>query len=98
MAKVNRLAIIAARLALLALVLAAWEWLPRLGVVNSLLLPPLSDVLATLVHQLGRPQVHEAIAVTAGEVILAFVIAVPLGAAIGVLAAENEYFGAIFKP
>ena len=29
---------------------------------------------------------------------MAFVIAVPLGAAIGVLAAENEYFGQIFKP
>src|SRR6202008_4281080 len=45
-----------------------------------------------------RAQVHEAIAVTAAEVILAFVIAVPLGAAIGVLAAENEFFGAFFKP
>ena len=44
----NRLAFILARLALLALVLAAWEWLPRLGIVNPLLLPPLSDVLAML--------------------------------------------------
>ena len=87
-----------ARLALLALVLAAWEWLPRFGIVNPLLLPPLSDVLAMLGQLLGRAQVHEAIAVTAAEVILAFVIAVPLGAAIGVLAAENDYFGAIFKP
>jgi NitT/TauT family transport system permease protein len=95
---VNRLAIVLTRLALLALFLAAWECLPRLGIVNPLLLPPLSDVLAMLARQLGRPQVHEAIAVTAGEVVLAFVIAVPLGAAIGVLAAENDYFGAIFKP
>ena len=35
---------------------------------------------------------------TAAEVILAFMIAVPLGAAIGVLAAEHDYFGQIFKP
>ena len=94
----NRLGLIVTRLSLLALVLAAWEWLPRLGIVNPLLLPPLSEVLAMLGQQLGRPQVHEAIAVTAGEVVLAFVIAVPLGAAIGVLAAENDYFGAIFRP
>jgi NitT/TauT family transport system permease protein len=94
----NRLAIILARLVLLALVLAAWEWLPRLGLVNPMLLPPLSDVLAAFVQQLGRPQVQEAIAVTAGEVVLAFIIAVPLGAAIGVLAAENDYFGAVFRP
>ena len=94
----TRTQIIIARLALLALVLAAWELLPRYGVVNPRLLPPLSDVLAMLGQLLGRQQVQEAIGVTAAEVLVAFVIAVPLGAAIGVLAAENEYFGAIFKP
>jgi NitT/TauT family transport system permease protein len=95
---VTRSQIIVARLALLALLLAGWELLPRYGVVNPRLLPPLSDVLAMLAQLLGRAQVHEAIGVTAAEVLIAFVIAVPLGAAIGVLAAENEYFGAIFKP
>jgi NitT/TauT family transport system permease protein len=95
---VTRLQIIVARLALLAVLLAAWEFLPRYGIVNPRLLPPLSDVLAMLAQLLGRPQVHEAIGVTAAEVLVAFVIAVPLGAVIGVLAAEHEYFGAIFKP
>src|SRR5262245_66151471 len=94
----NRLALIATRLVLLGLVLAAWETLPRGGIVNPLLLPPLSDVLAMLVEILARPQVQEAVAVTAGEVVLAFIVAVPLGAAIGVLAAESDYFGQIFKP
>ena len=94
----NRLAVIATRLALLGLVLAAWEALPRAGIVNPLLLPPLSDVLAMLAQILGRSQVQEAVAVTAAEVILAFMIAVPLGAAIGVLAAEHDYFGQVFKP
>ena len=94
----TRAQILLARLALLAVVLAAWEFLPRFGVVNPRLLPPLSDVLTMLAELLGRPLVHEAIAVTAAEVIVAFIIAVPLGAAIGVLAAENEYFGDIFKP
>ena len=86
------------RLLLLALALAAWEALPRRAIVNPLLLPPLTDVLAMLADILGRPAVHEAIGVTAAEVALAFIIAVPLGAAIGVLAAEHEYFGEIFKP
>src|SRR6185437_9193693 len=83
----TRLQIFLARFALLALVLGAWEGLPRVGIVNPMLR-----------QLLGRAQVHEAIAVTSAEVILAFVIAVPLGAAIGVLAAENDYFGAIFRP
>jgi len=94
----TRLHLILIRLALLALVLGAWEALPRLGLVNPRLLPPLGDVLAMLIDILGRPQVQEAIAVTAAEVVVAFIIAVPAGAAIGVLVAENEYFGAIFKP
>jgi len=94
----TRTQIICIRRVMLALVLGAWEWLPRAGIVNPLLLPPLSDVLAMLAQILGRSQVQEAVAVTAAEVILAFMIAVPLGAAIGVLAAEHDYFGQVFKP
>src|SRR5688572_29213412 len=94
----TRFQIIAIRLLLLAVVLAAWESLPRNGVVNPMLLPPLTDVLAMLVQILGRAQVQEAILVTAAEVIVAFVIAVPLGAVIGVLIAEYDYVGEIFKP
>ncbi len=94
----GRSTVILIRLLLLALVLAAWEWLPRLGIVNAMLLPPLSDVLSTLATIVQRGNVQEAMLVTAAEVIVAFLIAVPLGSAIGVLAAENAYFGAIFKP
>ena len=94
----TRFQLIAIRLLLLALMLAAWETLPRNGVINPMLLPPLGDVLAMLVQILGRAQVHEAILVTAAEVIVAFVIAVPLGAAIGVIIAEYDYVGQIFKP
>lgn len=80
------------------MVLAAWEWLPRWAIVNAELLPPLSDVLAMLLTMLGRSQVQEAIGVTAGEVVLAFMFAVPIGAGVGVLVAESEYFGQIFRP
>lgn len=94
----KRSAVILVRLALLALVLGAWEALPRAGIVNPMLLPPLSDVLSMLVTQLGRAAVREAILVTALEVIVAFLIAVPLGAVAGIIVAESEYIGDIFKP
>jgi NitT/TauT family transport system permease protein len=94
----TRSTIILVRLALLALVLGAWEVLPRVGVVNPLLLPRLSQVLVMLGDLLGRPTVHEAVAITAAEVIVAFIVAVPLGAAAGILIAESEYAGEIFKP
>src|SRR4051794_41672958 len=89
----TRLQLIAIRLLLLALVLAAWETLPRNNIINPMLLPPFTDVLKVLGEILGRPQVHEAILVTAAEVIVAFIIAVPLGAVIGVLIAEYDYIG-----
>ncbi len=94
----SRFGLIAARLALLAAVLAAWELLPRLGVVDARMLPPLSDVLAMLVDQLGRARVQEAIGVSALEFLVAFAFAIPLGAAIGIVVAENDYLGEIFKP
>jgi NitT/TauT family transport system permease protein len=94
----NRLQIILIRLALLAAVLAAWEYLPRNNIVNPLLLPPLSNVLAMLGELLTRPQVQEAIWITALEVLLAFAIAVPVGSIIGIVIAENEYLGEIFRP
>jgi NitT/TauT family transport system permease protein len=94
----TRTHIVLIRLALLALVLGAWQVLPRMGVINPLLLPPLSDVLAMLGQLLGRANVQEAIGITAAEVLVAFLIAVPLGATLGVMIAESEYAGEIFKP
>lgn len=94
----SRAAVILIRVALLAAFLGAWEFLPRTGIVNPMLLPPLSLVIETLGAILGRGDFREAMAVTTAEVLVAFIIAVPLGGAIGVLAAENDYFGAIFKP
>ena len=94
----NRTAVILTRIALLAAFLGAWEFLPRTGIVNPMLLPPLSLVLETLGEILARGDFREAMLVTSAEVLVAFVIAVPLGGAIGVLAAENAYFGAIFRP
>jgi NitT/TauT family transport system permease protein len=94
----SRTQIILTRLALLLAALAAWEYLPRNNLINPLLLPPLSDVLAMLGELLTRPQVHEAIWTTALEVLLAFIIAVPLGSAIGIVIAENDYLGEIFRP
>ena len=94
----TRWQIVLVRLALLALVLGAWELAPRMGFVNQMLLPPLSDVLAMLQAQIARPAVQEAILVTGLEVIVAFIIAVPLGAAAGIAIAEFPYAGAIFRP
>ena len=92
------LGIKAARFAIVVAIFAAWELLSRTGIVNSRLLPSASDTIATLVDLLGRSSVRSDILVTGAEVLTAFVIAVPTGALIGILIAENRYFAEVVKP
>lgn len=94
----TRTAVIAIRLALIGFFLGVWELAPRAGWANPRTLPPLSDVLTMLVELLGRSNVQAALGVSAGEFAVAFLIAIPLGALVGIAIAESEYLGAIFKP
>ena len=71
---------------------------PRAGLVDPRMLPPFGDVLGTLVELLGRPNVQAAIAVSGAEFLVAFLVAIPAGAALGILIAESEYVGEVFKP
>jgi NitT/TauT family transport system permease protein len=92
------IAILALRLVLLGGVLALWEALPRLGLVAMDLVPPFSDVVRTLWTLLERPPFRLDLAVTALEIVTAFLIAAPLGAAIGMVIAESPYLSRIFDP
>lgn len=87
-----------ARFAIVLAILALWETLSRTGIVNPRLLPSASDTLATLIDLLQRAAVRKDLGVTATEVLTAFVLAVPVGALIGVLVAENRYFGDVVRP
>jgi ABC-type dipeptide/oligopeptide/nickel transport system permease component len=75
----------------------SWRWCWRLG-ASAAQRHRQSAAAAAAQRRAGHackpaapPDVHEAVAVTAAEVIVAFIIAVPLGAAPGILIAENEY-------
>jgi len=88
----------AARVAIVVALFAIWEILSRSGIVNPRLLPTASDTLATLGDLLQRASVRKDLAVTATEVVTAFALAVPVGALIGFLIAENRYFADVAKP
>jgi len=76
--------VIAARLALLGLVLAAWQLLPSRGLVNPLLLPPLGFRIATFLFVLslqvtlewprGRKHWLLAIAVAAATSLICYLV------------------------
>src|SRR5439155_23386691 len=92
------LSVKAARIAIVIALFAMWEILSRTGIVNPRLLPSASDTLATLGDLRQRASVGKDLAVTASEVLTAFVLAVPFGALIGFLIAENRYFADVAKP
>ncbi len=86
------------RLALLCGVLLVWEILPRVGAIDSELVPPFTDVLGALGTLLARPQLQADLAVTALEIAAAFAIAVPVGAVLGLVIAESRYLSRVFDP
>ena len=92
------LGIKAARVAVVLAVFALWEILSRTGAVNARLLPSASDTLVMLGDLLRRASVRNDLLVTASEVVTAFIVAVPIGALIGFLIAENRYFAEVVKP
>jgi len=92
------LTIKAARFGIVVALFAIWELLSRTGIVNPRLLPSASDTLVTLGDLLQRAGIQKDLAVTATEVVAAFALAVPIGALIGFLIAENKYFSDVAKP
>ena len=90
----ERLIVAAAILALVAL----WEGLARLGLLDPSLAPAPSVVADALVRLLGRPEVLASLGVTAWEVAAAFLLATPLGLGLGFLLAEVPALGALFRP
>jgi ABC-type nitrate/sulfonate/bicarbonate transport system permease component len=94
----SRFQISLARIAIIVAVLALWEFLSRSAIVNPRLLPSASETLATLGDLLQRASVRSDLAITASEVLAAFLLAVPFGALIGYLIAENRYFADVVKP
>src|SRR6516164_4943235 len=94
----SRLQTSLARIAIIVAILVLWELLSRSGIVNPRLLPSASETMATLGDLLQRASVRSDLAVTASEVLAAFLLAVPFGALIGYLMAENRYFADVVKP
>src|SRR4051794_16668676 len=76
---------LAVQVGLLTVAAALWEAAPRAGLVDANLLPTFTAVMAKLAEMLTEGRVLNDLAVTAGEVVLAFAIVAPLGVGVGLL-------------
>ena len=88
----------ALRLLMLAGALAVWEAVSRLGVVDAELLPPATQVLATIPSLLARPALQDDLGMTALRVAVGFVLSIPVGALLGILTAESRYAARVLDP
>src|SRR5215831_14531815 len=69
-------------------ILAAWEVLPRAGVIPRLFVPPLSEALGTLVTD--RRDYLGSLPITFGEILAAYVIACGGGILVGQLVGASS--------
>ncbi len=90
----ERLLVAAGVLGLLGL----WEAMVRLGRLDATLAPAPSTILESLAGLGKRPEVLTSLGVTAGEVLAAFLVAVPVGLFIGFTLAEVPFLGALLRP
>ncbi len=90
----ERLVVAAGVLGLLGL----WEAMVRLGRLDATLAPAPSTILESLAGLGKRPEVLTSLGVTAGEVLAAFLVAVPVGLFIGFTLAEVPFLGALLRP
>lgn len=86
-----------ARLLVILALLALWEIGARLFGNPSFLCPP-SDALLAARTILGDPKIVAAILLTLYEVLVAFVVAVPAGALIGIAVGQQRFTRAAFMP
>jgi NitT/TauT family transport system permease protein len=78
--------------------LGLWEAMVRVGRLDATLAPAPSTILESLARLGQRPEVLASLGVTAGEVLAAFLVAVPVGLFIGFTLAEVPFLGALFRP
>ncbi|EHM02957.1 ABC transporter, permease protein [Acetobacteraceae bacterium AT-5844] len=75
-----------------------WEAASRSGLADARLLPPPSIVLPKVVELLADETFRRHLVITIQEMLLAGLIAAPLGIGIGLALAESPYLGRAFKP
>jgi NitT/TauT family transport system permease protein len=93
----HRLARLAPAIFLL-IVAGVWELASRSGFVDVRLLPPLSEVLPVLGRLLESANFRADLGLTALEVLVSFIIVVPLGIGVGLYLGEQPKAYALFGP
>ncbi|MGB6104319.1 MAG: ABC transporter permease subunit [Pusillimonas sp.] len=86
------------QLGILFTLLAIWQLAVTAGGVDSRSLPPPTEVFIALAHMVADPSIMSNVWITTAQVLVAFVLVVPVGIGLGLLLGESDYWGKAFKP
>lgn len=84
------------RWVIVATIIVAWEMLPRLGIIPSLFLPPITLAISVLFNEIGMYWSH--LLVTLQEVGIALIFACGGGIALGILLGSSMKSRKLFLP
>ena len=84
--------------AVIIVLLIAWEAVARRGLVTPFMLPPLSDVVARIVHDATEGNLAENVALTLYRALTGFAIAAVGGIALGLAMSRNGGVRWFFDP
>jgi ABC-type nitrate/sulfonate/bicarbonate transport system permease component len=87
-----------ARWAVIIVLLIAWEAVARSGLVTAFMLPPLTDVVARIVHDATDGNLGENVALTLYRALTGFAIAAVGGIALGLAMSRNGGVRWFFDP
>jgi ABC-type nitrate/sulfonate/bicarbonate transport system permease component len=87
-----------APLIFLVLVAMGWELASRTGFADPRVLPPFSEVVVVLWGLIGSPNFLADLSLTAVEVLVAFLIVLPLGLGVGLYLGEQPKAYRLFSP
>lgn len=85
------------RLTLAAVVIGGWLYANASGTIDTIVLPPLADVVSAAVGYLGDGETWSALGVTVIEMIVGFVIAAIVGLAFGLVLSRTPLSAAVSK-
>jgi len=93
----ERLRVVLARVAIVALVLVAWEALAASGWLFRDVVPSLTVIAAAMVRLLGSADFYANLGVTAAEVGAALALGVSAGLAVGILLGANRFLSQAYE-
>lgn len=96
--RTRNILVIVSRILIIVFLLGIWEFLSRIGVINTFMYSSPSKILSTFVNLLFNGKLITHIGITLFEVVISFVISIVLGTLIASIMWSNKFISDVVDP